>query len=142
MNGPTPRRLWNYVTRRLRLRSYFQDPGDGRRQPQIPAGALLLALLLGQLLRRSSFHAVEALARSSARVRLAIHVSFGDDTLRYFAARLDTQRLRQALAAVVHRAKRNKAFDPGRRIGLAVAGTRARLPPPPASPLFRPNPNP
>ncbi len=30
MNGPTPRRLWNYVTRRLRLRSYFQDPGDGR----------------------------------------------------------------------------------------------------------------
>jgi len=29
----TPRRLWNYVTRRLRLRSYFQDPGDGRQQP-------------------------------------------------------------------------------------------------------------
>jgi len=64
MNGPTPRRLWNYVTRRLRLRSYFQDPGDGRRQPQIPAGVLLWALLLGQLLRRSSFHAVEALALS------------------------------------------------------------------------------
>jgi len=125
MNGPTPRRLWNYVTRRLRLRSYFQDPGDGRRQPQIPAGALLWALLLGQLLRRSSFHAVEALARSSARVRLAIRVPFGDDTLRYFAARLDTQRLRQALAAVLRRAKRNKAFDPGRRIGLAVDGTGA-----------------
>jgi hypothetical protein len=125
MNGPTPRRLWNYVTRRLRLREYFQNPGDGRRQPQIPAGVLLWALLLGQLLRRSSFHAVEALARSSARVRLAIHVPFGDDTLRYFAARLDAQRLRQALAEVVHRAKRNKAFDPGRRIGLAVDGTGA-----------------
>jgi len=69
MNGPTPRRLWNYVTRRLRLRSYFQDPGDGRQQPQIPAGVLLWALLLGQLLRTSSFHAVEALARSSAETR-------------------------------------------------------------------------
>jgi len=34
--------------RRLRLRDYFEDPGDGRRQPQIPASALLWALLIGR----------------------------------------------------------------------------------------------
>jgi len=77
MSGATPRRLWNFVTRRLRLRGYFEDPGDGRRQPQIPARALLWALVLGQLLRQWSFHAVEALACSSARVGLRIPVRFG-----------------------------------------------------------------
>jgi len=51
MNGPTPRHLLHYVTRRLRLRRYLQDPGDGRRQPQIPAQTLLWALLVGQILR-------------------------------------------------------------------------------------------
>ena len=125
MNGPTPRRLWTYVTRRLRLRRYFQEPGDGRRQPQIPARVLLWALLLGQLLRQSSFHAVEALVRSSARARLCIGVPFGDDTLGYFTARLDPDPLREALAAIVRRAKRNKAFDDCYWIGLAVDGTGA-----------------
>ena len=125
MNGPTPRRLWTYVTRRLRLRRYFQDPGDGRQQPQIPARVLLWALLLGQLLRQSSFHALEALVRSSARVRLCIGVPFGDDTLGYFTARLDPDPLREALAAIVRRAKRNKAFDSCYWIGLAVDGTGA-----------------
>ena len=125
MNGPTPRRLWTYVTRRLRLRRYFQDPGDGRQQPQIPARVLLWALLLGQLLRQSSFHALEALVRSSARVRLCIGVPFGDDTLGYFTARLDPDPLREALAAIVRRAKRNKAFDNCYWIGLAVDGTGA-----------------
>ena len=125
MNGPTPRRLWTYVTRRLRLRRYFQEPGDGRRQPQIPARVLLWALLLGQLLRQSSFHAVEALVRSSARARLCIGVPFGDDTLGYFTARLDPHPLREALAAIVLRAKRNKAFDDCHWIGLAVDGTGA-----------------
>ncbi len=125
MSGPTPRRLFHYVTRRLRLWRYFWDPGDGRPQPQIPARVLLWALLLGQLLRQSSFHAVEALARSSARARLSIRVPFGDDTLRYFVARLDVHPLRETLAAVVCRAKRNKAFENCCWIGLAVDGTGA-----------------
>ncbi len=125
MNGPTPRHLLHYVTRRLRLRRYLQAPGDGRRQPQIPAQALLWALLVGQILRQSSFHAVEALVRSAARRTLSIPAPFSDDTLGYFTARLDPGPTRQALLSLVRRAKRNKAFDDCRWIGLAIDGTGA-----------------
>jgi hypothetical protein len=88
MNRSTPRHLLHYVTRRLRLRRYLKDPGDGRPQPQIPAQTLLWALLIGQILRQSSFHAVEALVRSSARRTLSIAAPFCDDTLGYFSERL------------------------------------------------------
>ena len=111
MNRSTPRHLLHYVTRRLRLRQYLEDPGDGRQQPQIPAQALLWALLIGQILRQSSFHAVEALVRSSARRTLAIATPFCDDTLGYFTERLDPHPTRQALLSLIRGAKRNKAFD-------------------------------
>jgi len=109
MSRPSPRRLLHFVTRRLRLRKYLQDPGDGRRQPQIPAKLLLWALLVGQVLRQNSFHAVEALVRSPARRNLPISASFSDDALGYFTERLDPDTTRQALLSVVRRAKRNKA---------------------------------
>jgi Transposase DDE domain len=125
MSGATPRRLWNFAMRRLRLRNYFQDPGDGRPQPQIPARALLWALLIGQILRQSSFHAVEALVRSSARRTLSIPIPFSDDTLGYFTERLDPGPTRQALLSLIRGAKRNKAFDDCRWIGLAIDGTGA-----------------
>src|SRR5258708_12161959 len=83
MNRSTPGHLLHYVTRRLHLRRYLKDYGDGRQQPQIPAQALLWALLIGQILRQSSFHAVEALVRSSARPTLRIATPFCDDTLGY-----------------------------------------------------------
>ncbi len=125
MKTPTPRRLWHYLTRRLRLKRYFRAPGDGRRQPQIPAQALLWALLVGQILRQYSFHAVEALVRSPARRPLWIPASFGDDALGYFTERLDPAVTRRALIAVLRQAKRNKAFDESGWIGLAVDGTGA-----------------
>ncbi len=125
MNCSTPRHLLHYVTRRLRLRRYLKDPGDGRQQPQIPAQTLLWALLIGQILRQSSFHALEALVRSSARRTLSIAAPFCDDTLGYFTERLDPGPTRQALLSLVRGAKRNKAFDDCRWIGLAVDGTGA-----------------
>lgn len=125
MNGSTPRHLLHFVTRRLRLRRYLKNPGDGRPQPQIPAQTLLWALLIGQILRQSSFHAVEALVRSSARRTLAIPASFSDDTLGYFTERLDPGPTRQALLSLIRGAKRNKAFDDCRWIGLAIDGTGA-----------------
>ncbi len=125
MNRSTPRHLLHYVTRRLRLRQYLKDPGDGRQQPQIPAQALLWALLIGQILRQSSFHAVEALVRSSARRTLSIATPFCDDTLGYFTERLDPGPTRQALLSLIRGAKRNKAFDDCRWIGLAIDGTGA-----------------
>ena len=125
MNCSTPRHLLHFVTRRLGLRRYLKNPGDGRQQPQIPAQALLWALLLGQILRQSSFHAVEALVRSSARRNLSIAAPFCDDTLGYFTERLDPGPTRQALLSLIRGAKRNKAFDDCRWIGLAIDGTGA-----------------
>lgn len=125
MSGPTPRRLQRYVLRRLRLRSYLQTPGDGRRRPQIGAPILLWALLIGLILREWSVHALEALVRSPARRGLGVGRSFSEDTLATFTERLDPGPMRAALAATVRRATRNKAFDGTPWIGLAVDGTGA-----------------
>ena len=46
-------------------------------------------MLIGQVLRASSFLAVERLVRSSARRALAVSTSFSDDALGYFTERLD-----------------------------------------------------
>jgi len=122
MKGPTPRRLRKYMAQCLGLAAYLHAPGDGRVQPQIPASALLWALLIGQVLRQSAFHAIESLVRSAARA-LGVSRSFSDDALGYFTERLSPTPTRQALADCVRRAKRNKAFDGRRFLGLSVDGT-------------------
>ncbi len=138
MKGPSPRRLWKYATRRLGLKPYFRSPGDGRLRPQIPAHALLWALLIGHVLRQYAFHAVEALVRSPARRWLGVSAAFGDDALGYFTERLNPASTRAALAATLRRAKRNKAFDDSCFIGLAVDGTTAGRTSAAACPLCRP----
>ncbi len=123
MSGPTPRRLWKYVTQRLGLAPYFEVPGDGRVHPQIPAQALLWGLLIGQVLRECAFHGVEALVRSTARRTLGVSTAFGDDALAYFTERLNPAPTRAALARTVRQAKRNKAFAASPFIGLVLDGT-------------------
>jgi hypothetical protein len=123
VNLPSPRRLWKFVARQLGLQKFLRAPGDGRPQPQIPAPALYWSMLMGQLLRTCSFHGVEALVGSPARAALKVSTSFGDDALGYFSERLDADSTRRAAAQIVHRAKRNKAFDHCAFIGLAIDGT-------------------
>jgi hypothetical protein len=119
------RRIKRYALRQLGLQTYLRDPGDGRVKPQIAAAAMIWALLICQILRRSSYHGVEELVRSRARRNLAVSDSFGDDTLAYLTERLDAGKLRGALAQALRRSKRNKAFENSRWIGLAVDGTGA-----------------
>ncbi len=123
MKGPTPRRILRYVRQCLRLKSYLNNPGDGRSRPQIPARHLVWSVLIGCVLRESSFHAVEALVCSKARRALEVGRKFGDDALAYFTERLDPLPTRHALAAAVSQAKRNKAFDTSRFIGVAIDGS-------------------
>jgi hypothetical protein len=78
---------------------------------------------MGYLLREFSFHAVEALVCSKARRALEVSRDFGDDALSYFTERLDPEPTREALARALTQAKRNKAFDTSRFIGIAVDGT-------------------
>ena len=125
MRGPTPRRLKKYVARCLRLQSYLRFPGDGRTEGRIPAAALLWALLMGAWLRRTAFAGIEALVCSQARHALEVSRSFGDDALAYFTARLDPGVTRGAAVTAVRQAKRHKAFDDCRFIGLALDGTSA-----------------
>jgi hypothetical protein len=122
---PTPHRLRGYVTRCLRLKRYLEIPGDGRKFPQIPAKAMLWAMLLGQILRESSFHALESLVGSARRRGLGVSRKFGDDALGYFTERLDPVPTRQAAIQVVRQAKRNKAFQNCTFVGLALDGTTA-----------------
>jgi hypothetical protein len=56
---------------------------------------------------------------------LGVEGRFGDDALAYFTERLSVDRLRQALAALVRRAKRNKVFEGVVHLGLALDGTGA-----------------
>jgi len=122
---PTPHRLRRYLTRSLRLKRYLEIPGDGRKFPQIPARAMLWAMLLGQILRESSFHALESLVGSARRRSLGVSRKFGDDALGYFTERLDPAPTRHAAVQVVRQAKRNKAFQNCTFVGLAVDGTTA-----------------
>lgn len=123
MKTPTPHRLLRYVTRGLRLKRYLEVPGDGRRFPQIPAKAMLWAILLGQILRASTFHAVESLVGSGRRRSLGISRKFGDDALAYFSERLEAAPTRRAAIQIVRQAKRNKAFQNCTFVGLALDGT-------------------
>jgi hypothetical protein len=124
MKGPTPGRLHRYLSRRLRLGDYLREPGDGRSLPQIPAADLAWALILGKVLRVASFHGVEMLTRDCPG-GMGVARSFGDDALAYFTERLDPERTRGALAGMLRRAKRNKAFEGSTWIGLAVDGSGA-----------------
>jgi hypothetical protein len=123
VKDPSPRGLWKYATRRLRLATYFRAPGEGRSSPQIPAQALLWSILVGFILRQSAFRAIEAWVGSSARRALRVSRAFSDDALRYFTERLSAAPTRAALASVLQRAKRNKAFEACRFVGLALDGT-------------------
>ncbi len=78
---------------------------------------------MARLLREKSFLGVEDLVHSPARQAMGIRTVFGDDALGYFTERLDVDRLRDSAAGVVRQAKRNKAFQESRWIGLAIDGT-------------------
>ena len=123
MKRPTPRRLLHYVSAVLRLGHFLKYPGDGRPQPDIPARTLLWAILLGRLLRETSFHGIEQLVRLSGCRALGVNRAFGDDALGYFTERLDPAPTRAALVDTLRLAKRNKAFENSRFIGLAIDGT-------------------
>jgi hypothetical protein len=104
----------------------------------IPARALIWAWLIGGVLRTSAFYGIEGLVKRARRA-LAIGRRFGDDALAYFAQRFDPAPTRAALVHLVRQAKRNKAFDSSRFIGLSVDGTGAGRSSEARCPLCRPH---
>jgi len=125
VKGPHVKQIQNYARHCLGLKSYFRRPGDGRPHPQIPAGGLVWAVVIGHILRVTSFLRLEWLAHSPVCAELGLQGPFGDDTLAYCTARMDPEVTRVALANALRQAKRHKAFENSRFIGLAVDGTGA-----------------
>ena len=125
LKGPRARQIQNYACHCLALKSYFQQPGDGRAQPQIPASDIVWSVVMGRILRVTSFLRLEWLVHSPARPGLGVQASFGDDAMAYCTERMDPETTRLALVAALHQAKRNKAFENSRFIGLALDGTGA-----------------
>ena len=125
MKGPHVRQIQNYACHCLGLKSYFRRPGDRRNHPHIPARDLVWAVVIGRILRILSFFRLDWLAHSPVHAELGIVVPFGDDTLAYCTERMDPETTRLALAATLRQAKRNKAFENSRFIGLALDGTGA-----------------
>jgi Transposase DDE domain len=134
----SPKALKHYARKTLRLGGYFGRPGDGRTHPYIPASVLLWSQLLGYVLREPSFLAMEKRSKSGAGRALGVPRKFGDDAVGYFTERLDPGRTRRALAQVLGRAKRNKAFEAGHGVGLALDGTGAGRSAEAHCPLCRP----
>jgi hypothetical protein len=125
LKGPHARQIQNYASHCLGLKSYFTRPGDGRLHPQIPAGDMVWAVIMGHILRVPSFLRLEWLAHSPVRAEMGVGAAFGDDALAYCTERLDPETTRMALATALRQAKRNKAFENSRFIGLALDGTGA-----------------
>ena len=122
---PTPRALLRFVLHHLGLQRYLDQPGDGRPQPAIPARVLLWAMLVGRVLRENSFYGMEQIVRLVGCRVLGLEQSFSNDALNYFVERFDPATSRSALIEVVRHAKRGKAFQDCRFIGLALDGTGA-----------------
>ena len=80
---------------------------------------------MGHILRVPSFLRLAWLVHSPVRVNFGVDQPFGDDALAYCTERMDPETTRLALAATLQQAKRNKAFENSRFIGLALDGTGA-----------------
>jgi hypothetical protein len=138
MKGPQVRQIQNYACHCLGLKSYFRRPGDGRLHPRIPARDLVWAVVIGHILRVVSFLRLQWLTRSPARPALGLGSPFGKDALAYCTERMDPETTRAALVATLRQAKRNKAFENSRFIGLALDGTGAGYTTKPPCPLCHP----
>jgi hypothetical protein len=125
LKGPHVRQIHNYACHCLGLKAYFQRPGDGRAHPHILARDLVWAVIIGHILRVVSFLRLEWLVHSPVCAELGMKGQFGDDALAYCTERMNPETTRLVLAAALHQAKRNKAFENCRFIGLALDGTGA-----------------
>ena len=129
-----PNKHCNYASYTLALKTFLDQQGDGRIQPQIPAADLSWSLLLGGILRTVSANRLEWLANFGDRNDLGLTRQFGDDALACFTERVDPEVIRRRAAQTLKLAKANKVsaqeflkahFKGTAFIGLAIDGTTA-----------------
>ena len=125
MKPPSLRSIRNYAGHALALTAFFDQPGDGRIQPQIPAADLSWALLGIGILRLGSANRLEWLANCGYRKNCGMTRPFGGDARASFTERADSEVIRHRKAETLKWAKYNKVFEEAAFIGLAIDGTGA-----------------
>ena len=73
--------IFHYACHTFALRTFLDQPGDGRTPPEIPATCVRWALLIGPILRIGSANRLEGLARCADRKELGLARGFGDDRI-------------------------------------------------------------
>ena len=111
MKGPIVLSVFHFASFTLALKSFLQQPGEGRMQPEIPAASLSWGLLIGAILRLKSANRLEWLSNTADQKQLRLASGFGDDALAYFTERVESEVIRHRLASTLKLAKSNKVFD-------------------------------
>jgi len=75
-SGAPPRRLRSFVEKRLGLRAFLEQPGDGRRRPQIRARSLVWVELIVSRSRDADARGLVSHARHRATVQWRSTASF------------------------------------------------------------------
>ena len=109
----------HYTQKVFALKTLLRGVGDGRPFATIHTTAVLLTLVLGVVLRISSYLdlAVQT-KRRRWRHLCGLKAAISDDTFQYVTERLKLEHLRQALASVAKTLKQNKALESCKINGL------------------------
>jgi hypothetical protein len=108
-----------YAIKVFALNRVVQGVRDSRPYPVIPTGPLLLSLLLGVVIRASSYRDL-AKQTKRRRWRHLIHwaARISDDAFYYVSERFYLEDLRQSLVGVNQQLKANKALESSKIYGL------------------------
>ncbi len=116
----------NYAQKVFDLKTLLRAVGDQRPFAQIPLTAVLLSLVLGVVVRISSYlDLAEQTNRRRWRRLCGLKAPISDDTFEYVTERLSLEDLRQNLATVNQVLKSNKALESCKINGLLFASLDA-----------------
>lgn len=115
-----------YAQKRFDLHLLAGTFADSRPQPQIPARAAWLSLVLGEVVHIPSFLQLEAETKLPQWQRwVGYKDQISHDTFGYVSERLDPEQLRRAARWINRKLKRGKAFEASKLKGLLVVSLDA-----------------
>lgn len=118
--------LWRYLTKVYQLPDRLRAVRDTRVYPAIPTPSVSAVLLLGAILRVSSFRQIAAdSARAGWRRLLRLVAPLNDDVLAYVVERYRLEDWREVLVSTNKTLKANRAFESARIHGLLVVSLDA-----------------
>jgi hypothetical protein len=119
-------RFVHYAQQRFDLPWLAGSFSDARPQPEIPARAIWLSAVLGEVVHIPSFLQLEAETRLPQWQRwVGYRAPISHDSFGYVAERWDPAQLRRAGVWVVRKLKRGKAFEASKAHGLLVVSLDA-----------------